>query len=124
MKATLEALVARLESVKARALAVTMGVDTTTDASALLAESNPLWGEVAGDATAMLPVVTEMARALGEALEQAPAEVKAALGAYREAAAAARFDWIEPPRILVAFLLLEALERIRDHCATKVNARR
>jgi hypothetical protein len=64
----------------------------------------------------MLPLVQQLASSLAVDLERAPDVVKAELNAYREAEAEAKFDWIDPPRAVVAFVLLEALERIRDYC--------
>ena len=113
------ALTATLESVITRAISITMGTDATTDASALLDESNALWLEIADAPSDMLPVVTTLASTLAAQLEDAPDRVKRELLAYREATAAARFDWIEPPRSVVAFMILDALERIRDLCASK-----
>ncbi len=113
----------KLHSLVARATAITMGIDTTTDASALMTETNPLWTEVSENAVDMLPVVTEMAKNLAAELKNAPEEVKAMLSAYEERAAEAKFDWIEPPRLVVAFMLVDALERIRAHCAHKAKQR-
>jgi hypothetical protein len=113
----------KLQSLIARATAITMGTDTTTDSSALMTETNPLWGEVSDNAVEMLPIVTEMARALKAELASAPEEVKAMLSAYEERAAEAKFDWIEPPRLVVAFMVLDALERIRTHCEHKTKKR-
>jgi hypothetical protein len=113
----------KLQSLIARATAITMGTDTTTDASALMSETNPLWGEVSDNAVEMLPVVTEMAKRLAVELKNAPEEVKAMLSAYEERAAEAKFDWVEPPRLVIAFLVLDALERIRTHCEHKAKKR-
>jgi hypothetical protein len=112
-------LAEQLESLMTRALAITMGRDADGDAGALLTESNPLWSKIAEQPAEMLPVVTALAATLAAELANAPDEVKSALAAYRDAAAEARFDWIEPPRAVVAFVFLDALERIRDFCASK-----
>jgi hypothetical protein len=115
------ALTAKLEPCGARAAAISMGTDLTTDAEALLAESSRLWTEIADAPADMLPVVARLAGALAAALANAPQEIKDQLDAYEAAAAAARFDRIEPPRLVVGFLFLAALERVRDHCADNAH---
>lgn len=118
------ALTAKLASVRARSVAISMGTDTATDASALLDESNGLFTEIAGMPGEMLPVVTELARALRAELVHAPAEVRRMLLAYEDAVAAARFDRVEPPRLIAAFVFLDALERILPFCASEAAKRK
>lgn len=112
-------LTEKLETLVARATAVTMGTDTATDASKLLDEANPLWTEIGEHAAEMLPVLDTITPNLEAALTNAPAAAKAALATYRSEAAEARFDRTEPPRAIVAFLVLDALKRIRAYCASK-----
>jgi hypothetical protein len=112
-------LTEKLETLIARATAVTMGTDTTTDASKLLDESNALWTEISQHATEMAPVLGGIEKKLQATLTNAPAAAKAELASYRGAAAGARFDPTEPPRSIVAFMVLEALQRISAHCASK-----
>ena len=112
-------LTVRLETLVARATAVTMGTDTATDASKLLDESNALWAEIGKHAAEMLPVLGAIEQKLQATLANAPAAAKAELASYRSAAAEARFDQIEPPRSIVAFMVLDAVQRIRAYCASK-----
>lgn len=114
-------LTEKLETLVARATAVTMGRDTATDASRLLAESNPLWSEIGEHAAEMLPVLDAITPKLEAELANAPAAVKTELDTYRSAAAEAKFDRIEPPRSIVAFMVLDGLMRIRSYCASKIN---
>ena len=109
----------KLETLVARATAVTMGTDDATDASKLLDESNALWAEIGEHAAEMLPVLGAIEPKLRATLTNAPAAVKAELVSYRSEAAEARFDRIEPPRSLVAFMVLDALQRISAYCASK-----
>ena len=112
-------LTEKLETLIARATAVTMGTDTATDASKLLDESNALWAEIGQHGAEMLPVLGAIETKLQATLTSAPAAAKAELASYRSAAAAARFDPIEPPRSLVAFMVLDAIQRISAYCASK-----
>ena len=114
-------LVEKLEAGVARATAVTMGTDATTDADAVLAELNLLWTEIGNRPVEMFPVIERIATQLTAALANAPAPATNALATYREAVATARFDPVEPPREVVAFLVLDALERIREHCYAARN---
>ena len=99
-----------------------MGTDTTTDAKLFLAELDPLWTEIAAHPAELLPVVERLAADLTAELATAPESAKRALAGYRDAVAAAKFDPVEPPREIVAFVILDALERIRDYCAQKLRA--
>jgi hypothetical protein len=112
-------LTVKLETLVARATAVTMGTDTATDASRLLDECDGLWAEIGEHAAEMLPVLGAIEQKLQATLTNAPAAAKAELASYRSAAAAARFDRIQPPRSIVAFMVLDALQRITAHCASK-----
>ena len=106
-------LTEKLDSAVARAVAITLGADATTDADALLTELNPLWSEVAEHATEMLPVLDRLIATLETELARAPASARTALSKFREAEAEAKFDRVEPPREVVAFLVKDALERLR-----------
>lgn len=108
-----------LEDLAARATAITMGTDTTTNANELHDAANVLWKEIANHPQELLPAVTAVAQKLKALLDKAPASAKEALAAYEEAAGAAKFDWIEPPRVVAGFVFLDALERIRSYCASK-----
>ena len=96
-----------------------MGTDTATDASTLLDESNALWAEIGKQGAEMLPVLRATEQKLQAALANAPAAAKAELASYRSAAAEARFEQIEPPRSIVAFMVLDALQRISAYCASR-----
>ena len=112
-------LTEKLETLVARATAVTMGTDTATDASKLLDESNALWAEIGDHAAEMLPVLGAIEPKLQARLTNAPAAIKAELASYRSAEAEAKFDRIEPPRSIVAFMVLDAVQRISAYCASK-----
>ena len=112
-------LTEKLETLIARATAVTMGTDTATDASQLLDESNALWTEIGAHAAEMLPVLGAIESKLQAALTNAPAAARAELASYRSAAAESRFDQSGPPRSIVVFMVLDALQRIRAYCASK-----
>ncbi len=107
----------QLESIVARATAVTLGTDTSTSADALLAESNPLWGQLGEHAAELLPVVDRLMAKLKGDLAGAPAAVKSALEQHRSAEAEAKFDRVDAPREVVGFQILDALERIRSFMA-------
>ena len=96
-----------------------MGTDTTTDASKLLDEGNPIWTEVSAHPGELLAPLEAMREKLTADLAAAPGTAVQALAQYRQDAAEAKFDYIEPPREVVAFVFQDALERICAFCRSK-----
>ena len=114
------ALIDELEAIVARAAKVTMGTDLTTDADALLESVNPMWTQISERAAELEPVVARIKAALAAELANAPNPTKQALSRYRDDVAEARFDRVAAPHELVAFLILDGLERIDEHCKSKL----
>lgn len=112
-------LTQHLETIVARATAVTMGKDTATDTEALYAELNPLWAQMGDHAAELRPVVARLTQRLTAELAKAPAAVQATLAQYRRDTAEAKFDRIDTPREVIAFLVLDGLERIGEFLATQ-----
>ncbi len=115
-------LAAQLVALVTTAAAVTLGTDTTTDAEALLARTNPIWVAIGDRPAELLPVLDRSIALLTTTLEAAPEAAKRSNEQYGRDQLERRFDYPEMPREVLGFITLDALVRIRSFCASKLAA--